>query len=383
MPNDAVNPAGGTAPEPRPITDEASAVAAITDMLNPSPDKQPPRKRPQADNQPDSPEDEPEDLQAGPEEEPEGEPEGEPESDEPANDTEDGALELPPTIAELTEALGVEPEKLMSIKVPVNIDGKVAEVTLSEAISGYQKDQDYRRKTEGLADERKTFHAHVQQAQAAFQQKTQTIDVMIQALQAELQVGPTRADLAQLITENPPEYIRQTQLLEERQERLTNFQRARAQQLQYENQARMAQISEFRQSQQQALLGRFPGIDDPQKGNALQAEVFKVLTDPEIGYGEDELKQYMGGAFDHRLIVLALKYNTLKQQQSKGKEAAKKIVLKPIISKPGASRGKKGASERQEELRNRLRRHGKDRTGTNRVRAEQDAVAYVRNILDG
>jgi hypothetical protein len=68
--------------------------------------------------------------------------------------------------------------------------------------------------------------------------------------------------------------------------------------------------------------------------------------------------------------------------QSKGKDAIRKIALKPKISKPGIATGKKGATEKQQELRNKLRRHGKDRSGTNRQRAEKDAVAYVRNLLD-
>lgn len=380
MPEEAVNPAGGTAPETRPITNEESAVAAITDMLNPSPDNQPPKKRTRADNQEAEPEGSPEDLQAEPEEEPKGEPEGEPESDEPANEPDDGELELPPTIAELTEALGVEPEAFLNgIKVPVNIDGTVSEVTLSEAISGYQKDQDYRRKTETLSNERKQFHAQAQQAQAAFHQKTQMVDVMIQALQGELQAGPSKADLANLLHENPGEYIRQTELIEERRNRLANLQHTRAQQIQQENQEGMQRISEFRKSQQQALLAKYPGIDDPQKGNALQTQVMKVLA--EFDYGEDEIKQYMQGPFDHRLIDLALKYNTLRQQQAKGKEAVKKIVLKPKITKPGTSHGKKGAGERQEELRNRLRRSGRN-PANRRGAPEQDAVAYVRTLLD-
>lgn len=381
MPDEAVNPAGGTAPERKPITDQGSAVAAIADMLDPSPDNQPPRKRPPADNQDDAPEgDAEEDLQAAPEEEPEGDPEGEPESDEPAKDTGGDELELPPTIADLTEALGVDPEAFLNgIKVPVNIDGKAVEVTLSEAISGYSKDQDYRRKTETLSNERKTFQAQVQQAQTAFQQKTQMVDVMIEALQGELQAGPSKNDLAHLLHENPGEYIRQTEMLEERQKRLSQLQQTRGQQLQQENQENMQRISEFRKSQQQALLAKYPGIDDPQKGNALQTQVMKTLA--EFEYGEDEIRHYMQGPFDHRLIDLALKYNALKQQQAKGKAAVKKIVLKPMISRPGTSSGKKGAAERQEELRSRLRRSGKN-PANRRGASEKDAVAFVRNLLD-
>jgi hypothetical protein len=88
----------------------------------------------------------------------------------------------------------------------------------------------------------------------------------------------------------------------------------------------------------------------------------------------------MSGPFDSRLIRVALKLDELTQQRDKGKEAVKKVALKPKIAKPGASSGKKGDSEKLDDLRAKLRRHGKSRARN--PSAEKDAVAFVRNLLE-
>lgn len=364
------------------IKDEASAVSAIASMLDPAPvkekgtrQKQPPADEATRDDAGDGDEEE---LRTESPESDEGE--GEAETGQDATtEADDADLELPPSIAELTEALGVAPEKLMGIKVPVTVDGKASEVTLEEAIRGYQREADYTRKTQAYAQERQQFEAQMGQAQAAFQQRAHAVDTMIAALQAELEAGPKKGDLDYLINENPAEYIRQNRLLEERHMRLAQFQRERGMQLQQQQQEQMQKIGEYRRSQQQALLQHYPGIDNPEKGQAIQARTMKVLK--EFGYSEEEVKAYMSGPWDHRLIRVALKLDEMTQLQAKGKEAAKKVALKPKLMKPGTSTAKKGDGERTEELRARLRRHGKSRARHSPA-AEKDAVAYVRRLLD-
>lgn len=381
MSEQAVNPGRGTAPNGQPIMNEAEAALAVDRMLNPTADNQRPRKRTQEVTQQAEPQGEAEPELTG---EAEGEPEGapeeieEPESEQPADELDDGSPELPERLAELSEALEMEPDALLALKVPVNIDGKVGEVTLSEAISGYQKDQDYRRKTEALSQERQSFQANVQQAQAAFQQKTQVIDTMIEALRGELAMGPSEEDLVHLINEgNTAEYLRQKASIDAKRGRLQQFQQQRAQQMQQETQEQLHNIARYRQSQQQALLAKYPGIDNPAEGAKLQAQVEQILG--EFGFSKEELTHYMQGPWDHRMIDLALKYNTLRQMQKNGKDAVKKIALKPKITKPGSPKQSKGQTERRQTLRDKLR------TARNRNRrgaTERDAAAYVQSLLE-
>ena len=364
MSEQPVNPQGGT--EPMPITDEQSAVSAISDMLEPEEAKPAPKEQPAEDNLP-------EDQRADNPDEPE--PEAAPED---APEATDDSVELPSSLADLTEALGVEPEDFMNIKTTVKVDGKATEVTLAEAIAGYQKDADYRQKTESLATQRREFEAQTQQANAQFQQKAQALDGMIEILQAELGSGPTEADLAYLIDENPAEYIRQTNALKQRAARLAQFQHQRGQMLEQEQQEMHSRIADYRRKEQQALLSKIPGLDNPEKGNAVQRQVAATLG--EFGYSEDEVKQYMAGPFDHRLIVMAMELNDLKQQKAKGSAAVKKIALKPKVSKPGVSKGTKGEDEQRQELRNRIRRHGRD-MGRRKGASDADAQAFVKSLL--
>lgn len=362
-----VNPDAGTE---KPITDEASAVEALSDMLGseedtPAPEEQPTEANPQ------------EELGAeSPEETPEGEPEGETSTEEP--ESQEAEVELPPSVAELSEALGVDPDKLFALNVPISIDGQTQEVPLKEAVSGYQRDADYRRKTQDLADQRREFEARVQQTNAEYQQKSQQLDTMIGVLEQEVSSGPQESDLYYLLEQGETaEFIKQKGLIEQRQKNLNAFKQERAQMLERENAQTQQQIAEYRRNQQQSLLAKYPDMQDPAKGNEIQRQVIDVMR--EFGYEPEEVQQYMGGPFDHRLIDMALKYNALKQREQKGKAAVKKVALKPKVTRPGSPQNK-GADDQSQELRNRLRASGRN-PARRKGATDKEAAAYIKSLL--
>ena len=363
MSEQPVHPEAGTE---QPITDERSAVEAIATRLEPE-------EAPQEAQEPTTDDHLTQEDQPAETEVVEGDGEASPQPEEP-----ESAVELPGTLSDLIAAIDVDPDQFMGIKTTVTVDGKPEEVSLSDAIAGYRREADYTQKTQALALQRQEFEQQQQRVNAEFQQKSQHVDGMIQALQEELQNGPSEDDLAYLVNENPAEYIRQTNALKARQQRLQQFMQQRGQMFQQEQQAMQQQIGEYRKTQQEALRAKVPGIDNPEKGNAVQKEVIGTLG--QYGFTPEEVQQYMAGPFDHRLIVMALELNALKQEKAKGKEAVKKIALKPKVTPPGTGRTAKTEDEQTQELRNRLRRQGRDRT--RRKGASDDlAMQYVKSKL--
>lgn len=78
----------------------------------------------------------------------------------------------------------------------VKVDGEEMQVTLDEALKGYQRDADYRKKTMSLADERKTVQA-----------EKDRIGTLVQSVDAFIKNEQESIDWDTLKVENPEQYI--------------------------------------------------------------------------------------------------------------------------------------------------------------------------------
>ena len=148
----------------------------------------------------------------------------------------------------------------------VRVNGEDVEVTFDELTKGYSREADYRRKTQEVAEQRKTVERQIQEAQAQFQ-KTQQLEQQYAAL-----LGPMAQ---QLQADNQPEPdwnaafeadpIEATKL--ERQHRVQKEERAKKLQAIQAEQQRLMQESQQRQQvqyqqhlvdQQKLLLEEIP-----------------------------------------------------------------------------------------------------------------------------
>ena len=209
----------------------------------------------------------------------------------------------------------------------VKLDGKEVSVTLDELQKGYSRTQDYTRKTQQIAEVRKQVEQETQAVRAERQQYAQ----LLGALQAQLQATEPQVDLDRLYHEDPIEWVRQKEVMWERQEKayaIQAVQQRLSQLSQYEQQRAM---EETLSSQKDALLAALPTWKDPKTARAEKALV--VESAKAAGFSEEDLKS----VYDHRLVLLLRKAGLYDQMVSK-RQGIKPVVNNgPRPAKPGAA----------------------------------------------
>jgi hypothetical protein len=209
----------------------------------------------------------------------------------------------------------------------VKVDGKEVSVTLDELQKGYSRTQDYTRKTQQIAEVRKQVEQETQAVRAEREQYAQ----LLGALQAQLQSSEPQIDLERLYHEDPIEWVRQKEVMRERQEKLGAIQ---------SEQQRLSQVAQYEQqrameaqfaSQQEALLAALPDWKDPKKAKAEKALVIESAK--AAGFSDEDLKS----VYDHRLVLLLRKAALFDQMVSK-RQGIKPVVNNgPRTAKPGAA----------------------------------------------
>jgi hypothetical protein len=209
----------------------------------------------------------------------------------------------------------------------VKVDGKEVSVTLDELQKGYSRTQDYTRKTQQIAEVRKQVEQETQAVRAEREQYAQ----LLGALQTQLQSSEPQIDLERLYHEDPIEWVRQKEVMRERQEKLGAIQ---------SEQQRLSQVAQYEQqrameaqfaSQQEALLAALPDWKDPKKAKAEKALVIESAK--AAGFSDEDLKS----VYDHRLVLLLRKAALFDQMVSK-RQGIKPVVNNgPRTAKPGAA----------------------------------------------
>jgi hypothetical protein len=209
----------------------------------------------------------------------------------------------------------------------VKVDGKEVSVTLDELQKGYSRTQDYTRKTQQIAEVRKQVEQETQAVRAEREQYAQ----LLGALQAQLQSSEPQVDLERLYHEDPIEWVRQKEVMRERQEKLGAIQ---------SEQQRLSQVAQYEQqrameaqfaSQQEALLAALPEWKDSKRAKAEKALVIESAK--AAGFSDEDLKS----VYDHRLVLLLRKAALFDQMVSK-RQGIKPVVNNgPRTAKPGAA----------------------------------------------
>jgi len=256
--------------------------------------------------------------------------ESEEDSEAAASEEDDSGVEDAPDDESSEEQSGEEEEpeeQEQQQTFTVKVDGKEVSVTLDELQKGYSRTQDYTRKTQQIAEVRKQVEQETQAVRAEREQYAQ----LLGALQAQLQSSEPQVDLERLYHEDPIEWVRQKEVMRERQEKLGAIQ---------SEQQRLSQVSQYEQqrameaqlaSQQEALLAALPDWKDPKKAKAEKALVIESAK--AAGFTDEDLKS----VYDHRLVLLLRKAALFDQMVSK-RQGIKPVVNNgPRTAKPGAA----------------------------------------------
>ena len=223
------------------------------------------------------------------------------------------------------EAEEVEPEPE---KFTVKVDGKELEVTKDELLRGYQREADYTRKTQKLAEERRMVESEFEQVRVEREQYAQVLGQLQQKLH---EMTPQEPNWEQLEKQDPTEYARQW----------TNHQRRQQQQAAIAaEQIRLSQMHQAEQAKvmQERLLGEANRVKEliPEWRSPERAkEDGKALIEygQKLGFSEQEL----GNVTDSRALVALYKAWKFDQMMSKKPELQAKIKKAPRMATPGSA----------------------------------------------
>jgi len=217
----------------------------------------------------------------------------------------------------------------------VTVDGEEIEVTQDELINGYSRQQDYTRKTQELANQRKTIEQQAQELAQRDAIYAQLLPKMEAQLQGELVNEP---DWDSLYNDDPIAFVREKQLWDEKKEKLKAAQ-AEQQRLQQESYAQQQQlIAQQVQEGQQRLLEIIPEWKNAEVASKEKLAIRDYGINV-LGYSPQE----MDAIYDYRAL-LGLRNAWL---NSKTVEATKKKPTQKAparVARPGTTTRKKSVA---------------------------------------
>lgn len=306
----------------------ASAAQAIEGLLSDTEDKQPDEAKH---------EEAPEELPA----DETGDDESQPESEEESSEEE-----------EQEEAPA--PPKTFRVKV----DGQDVEVTEDEVLKGYSRQQDYTRKTQQLAEQRKAFEAEAAQRAQAINAERQRYAEQIAQVEQAMYALTQEPDWDRLRAENPAAFPDVHAAWTQHLKKLEAISNERAQAVAAVEQTQRQQLSEVLKAEQAKLFEALPSWQD--------TTVARKERDEILAYGKDQgfSEEQLNSLADHRAVVALRKAMLYDRAEAAKAQAAPKVQEKIDKAKavtPGASGSTKPKTSEITRRRQRLAKTGSDK----------------------
>ena len=240
------------------------------------------------------------------------------------------------------------------LKYTIKVDGEELEVGIDELKNGYQRQADYTRKSQALAEQRKETE-NIQSERMQLEQERQMYANGLQMLQeqqtAKLQ-DFDKVEWETLKQEDPYAYMIKKDEYRDAQERVGNLQ-AEQRLVQQEQAQQMQQArAHFVQQEYARLVDALPEWND--KDSTIKKDIQEYATS--VGFRPDEISQLA----DHRSVLIikkAMEFDKLTKKVAPKKKAVKKV---PKVQKAGRGTSKEEtAAEALKAKRARLRKSGK------------------------
>ena len=235
----------------------------------------------------------------------------------------------------------------------VKVDGQEYDVTQDELVKGYQREADYTKKTQNLAEQRKAVEAEkgaVEQAKQLRDTYAQRLQIIEQALRSQT---PSE-DLDALKEVDPIGYAVRVAEKSEKEKQLYAIR---------SEQARIAQQQQSEQAQhlQQVVAGEaekltkfLPEYADPEKGEQVRTNIKRYAES--IGFSSDELSK----VYDSRAVLTLYKAMQYDKLMSNKGEVTKKVGQAPKMVKAGVGKPMGSAeAEQTKRMKQQLRSSGK------------------------
>ena len=245
-----------------------------------------------------------------------------------------------------------------SVRVRLS-DGSEADVTIDELKSGYLRNADYTRKTQSLAEERKTLQSEADTARQEREALQKTMGMLAGYAEQMVMGGYTKEDLARLRQQDPQRYLLVKEEIDGRNRQLLTL---RQQQVLLEQ--RSKQEAEERQSEylakgRERVLELIPEWRDPSVASREKQHVAAILRDE--GFSEQELATVT----DPRAVKMLRELDQLRKFkagiESRKAKAKAKVQAAPKMQPAKAEPPKGRQASKQQEVdnsRKRLKRRG-------------------------
>lgn len=239
-------------------------------------------------------------------------------------------------------------EQLYTVKV----DGEEIEVSLDEALQGYQRQQAFTKRSMEIAEQRKAAEQEAAQARQARDYYAQQLEVLAQQIQQTIPQEPDWVSLAREVTAEEYNAIRAE--YDNRKANLSKVEQERQAVAQQQAAEREQMLHEHLRAQRSEMLNRIPQWKDDDVRNKERLEVVEYARN--IGFSEEEVAQ----ATDARAVELLYKAMQWDNLQRKKPNAKKRTREAPKMAKAGQPRTKKQVASRSRQ--NAMSRLNKERS---------------------
>ena len=255
-------------------------------------------------------------------------------------------------VAEEEEEFEVVAEE--DLKYTIKVDGEELEVGIDELKNGYQRQADYTRKSQALAEQRKETEG-IESERQRLEQERQMYANGLQMLQEQQNSNLQQfenTDWTALKQEDPYQYMLKKDEYRDAQEKVQNV--AQQQILIQQEQAEEAQKarSHFVQQEYNRLVDALPEWNDQE--STIKRDVQEYAKS--VGFRPEEINQLA----DHRSVLIikkAMEYDKLTTKVAPKKKAVKTV---PKVQKTGRGNSKEDtAAEAIKQKRARLQKSGK------------------------
>ena len=229
------------------------------------------------------------------------------------------------------------------------VNGEKIEVDLDELKAGYQKDADYRRKTEELAIDKRQLASDRDRLTKDYSTKLEDLNNLTMTLNAEVNSELSSKELDKLFDEDPTEAAKLERQIRRRKETIVQAQRKlRSHQ---EN-----QFQEIVREEQKKVALKHPDFGDPIKGSSLKTNMRNYLIGR--GFNDQEVNQ----VYDSRMFDVIMDAMTHQNNEKLKPTLVSKKVKPSKVIKSGIKESKedKISQNRLEKIK-RLQRSGNPR----------------------
>ena len=233
----------------------------------------------------------------------------------------------------------------------VKASGEEVEVTLDDLIKGYQREADYTKKTQTLAEQRKQVESERAVIEQAKQERDQYQQRLV-AIENALRQAP-QENLEALKETDPIGYAVKVAEQTQRDKQLQVIS-AERQRIAHQQQAEQSQhLSQFLAVEANKLAEAIPEYADEQKSVQVKKDIRDYAK--KIGWSDEEL----ASVYDSRAVLTLYRAMQYEKLMSNKAGVTKKVAEAPKMLKAGVSRNTDPNSEQTKKAQAQLRKTGR------------------------